>query len=105
MKIIDLPLARLQHKHDKKDQLNFLIQKIDPEIHTPLYGPWKFTCINCGNQTNLHTSGLILKNLEFFCNNCGSLWRISNPAINSKNNKSKSSEVIELANLQKSSQK
>jgi hypothetical protein len=97
MKVIDLPLARLRNK---KDKLDLLVQKINPEVHAPLYGPWQFTCINCGHLTTLHTSGLILKHLDFFCSGCGTPWRISNPALISK---TQPAEIIRLTNSRKSS--
>ena len=90
MKIIELPLARLRNK---TDQLDLLVHKINPEQHSPLHGPWKFTCVDCGHQTSLQTSGLILKNLEFFCISCGTPWRISNPMIYSR---IRPAEIIKL---------
>jgi len=90
MKIVELPLARLRNKTDK---LDLLVSKVNPENHSPLYGPWKFTCVDCGRQTSLQTSGLILRNLEFFCVGCGSPWRVSNPAMHGK---TQPAEIIKL---------
>lgn len=39
----------------------------------------KFTCASCGTQSNFSFSGVIFKDLTFYCGNCGIGYKMSNP--------------------------
>jgi predicted RNA-binding Zn-ribbon protein involved in translation (DUF1610 family) len=39
-----------------------------------------FSC-DCGNKMEITTSHMLFKNMEFYCPNCGTAYRINNPAF------------------------
>lgn len=80
MKVIKFPGAG---KYKKSIQ-GLTIEKVDTSQHSPLHGPWDFTCVDCGHITHFNTSGMIFKMLEFFCVGCGSFFKVTNPAFKSK---------------------
>lgn len=38
----------------------------------------KFTCPECHNQCTADFSGLIFRDIEFYCSDCGTFFKISN---------------------------
>lgn len=44
-------------------------------------------CPHCNNQCLLDTKGLIFREIEFYCIECGNLLKLSNPAFSSETRK------------------
>ncbi len=38
----------------------------------------KFTCTKCHNQCTADFTGLIFRDMEFYCSECGTFYKISN---------------------------
>jgi transcription elongation factor Elf1 len=59
------------------------IKVTQPNVqHKILYfGPWKFTCPHCGGANTFDCGGMIFRSIDFYCNSCGTLHRVTNPAF------------------------
>lgn len=44
-------------------------------------GPVSFTCPHCDNTSELHHPGMIFRAIEFHCGDCGSYFKVTNPAF------------------------
>ena len=43
-----------------------------------------FTCVTCKNKTRLELKNAVLKNMDLYCDKCGTGWRVSNPVFSVK---------------------
>jgi len=43
-------------------------------------GPMRFTC-ECGNVSDIYMTGMIFRYFDFYCSNCGTHYRVTNPAF------------------------
>ncbi len=43
-----------------------------------------FTCVTCKNTSTLKLHNAVLKNMEIYCDKCGTGWRICNPVFSVK---------------------
>ena len=81
MKIIEFPGVKTMTPTKERE---LQVERIDIGIHTPLHGPWQFTCVECGHKTGFDTSKMFFKSLEFYCVECGSLYKVTNPVFKNK---------------------
>ena len=44
-------------------------------------GPISFRCPSCDNKSELHYPGMIMRCVEFNCGDCGSFFKVVNPAF------------------------
>lgn len=40
-----------------------------------------FTCVCCKNRTQFELTNAVFKQLELFCNKCGTGWKVTNPVF------------------------
>lgn len=80
-----MSVIRFPHAvQNRKNQLALKMEPVD-SIHDRIQlGPWTFTCTRCDTKTEFNTSGMIFKQIEFYCGSCGNLHRVTNPAFSSK---------------------
>lgn len=45
-----------------------------------LDGPLKFSC-DCGHTSELHLEGIIFRHMDFYCAECGTHYKVTNPAF------------------------
>ena len=43
-------------------------------------GPLKFSC-DCGHTSELHLDGVIFRHMDFYCAQCGTHYKVTNPAF------------------------
>lgn len=43
-------------------------------------GPMRFSC-ECGNVSEIQVNGAIFRYIDFYCSNCGTPYRVTNPAF------------------------
>jgi hypothetical protein len=43
-----------------------------------------FTCVTCKNKTRLELKNAVLKNMDLYCDKCGTGWRVTNPVFSVK---------------------
>ena len=43
-------------------------------------GPLKFSC-DCGHTAELNLEGVIFRHMDFYCANCGTHYKVTNPAF------------------------
>lgn len=53
----------------------------DKKMHL---GPISFHCPNCNSTSELHYPGMIMRCVEFNCGDCGSYFKVTNPAFSNK---------------------
>lgn len=77
--IIPLPKA----KRTKSTSPNWQVEKVQPvDVDHPQ--SFDFTCVTCKNKSTLKLQNAVLKNMEIYCDKCGTGWRICNPVFSSK---------------------
>lgn len=80
MEVIEFPGAKRIAK--KLEESGLKLKRSKPSHDSYLcVGPIHFTCTNCSNQTTLLTENMIFRTLEFYCSECGTLHKITNPAF------------------------
>jgi len=77
MKVVPFPKAVPLQKG------SVIIQKSEPGTEMFLNG-FSFTCPTCSNKTNFNSKNMIFKEVEFFCNNCGTKYNVVNPAFSKR---------------------
>lgn len=80
MKIIPFPSKKRVKVSKAK------LQSERPQIEQPLHlGPIIFTCPTCKTESKFSGLNIIFRALEFYCSNCGTAHRVTNPAFNPRN--------------------
>lgn len=65
---------------------NYVVTRVtQPKLYV---GRFNVTC-QCGNVSQVEPQNMIFKYMEFYCTKCGHAHKISNPAFNSDNTKTK----------------
>ena len=80
MKVIDFPGAAEGTKKLKKSGFKREHLEESPK-NKMLLGPIQYTCHHCMTITSIDTTNMIMKNMEFYCSDCGTLHKVSNPAF------------------------
>lgn len=44
-------------------------------------GPWSLTCPDCGNIAEFTSTGMIFREMYYYCEKCGSYHKVVNPAF------------------------
>lgn len=68
MEIIQLPVAFKKCQAEPTSQ------------NKMLFGPMKFSC-DCGHTSELHLQGVIFRYMDFYCAECGTHYKVTNPAF------------------------
>ena len=77
MKLIKFPLAA--QTRSSRQNLRLSIPDV---VHNQIkMGPWDFTCTRCDTKIRFESSGMIFRTVDFYCNSCGALHRVTNPAF------------------------
>jgi len=73
--IIKFPNARKRRK--RLDDV--LVDRLtDSHNHVDI-GHVSFTCADCHTESAFDFTGLVFKNVSFYCSNCGHGYKVSNP--------------------------
>lgn len=51
------------------------------EVPPMILGEWEYSCPSCGTEQKFKVENMVFRTAEFFCSNCGSLHRITNPGF------------------------
>jgi hypothetical protein len=57
------------------------IKKTEVPFHRLLLDSASFTCSACGTVSDLSTRGMVFRTIEFYCNCCGTYYKLTNPAF------------------------
>ena len=69
MEIIRIPVEFKKAKPEQTSQSKLLLS-----------GPLKFSC-DCGHTAELNLEGVIFRHMDFYCSNCGTHYKVTNPAF------------------------
>lgn len=81
--IIKFPGKHTPVKKTSKS-LPHTVEKMDEVIGQPVVNKIDFTCPSCYNNLTFRFERIVFKNLQFFCSNCGSGWKVTNPMFSNK---------------------
>lgn len=57
------------------------VKKKEMPFHRLLLDSAAFTCSSCGHSSDITTRGMVFRTVEFYCNSCGTFYRLTNPAF------------------------
>lgn len=70
-------------KRNKFSSSSWQVERICTNVPTPAQ-TFDFTCVTCKNKTRLELTNAVLKNMDIYCDRCGTGWRVSNPVFGVK---------------------
>lgn len=76
--IISFPNAIQDTLNESAKPVVSLSRTTNSQMHL---GPWSFTCHKCNAKTSFNSENMIFRTVDFYCANCGSLHRVTNPAF------------------------
>lgn len=70
----------------KRKKLGTTSWRVEPMVTTTpdLAHSFDFTCVTCKNKSTLKLHNAVLKNMEIYCDKCGTGWRVCNPVFSVK---------------------
>jgi hypothetical protein len=74
--IIPLP----NQKRKRHQPQTWQVEKLTPPPHDHAHS-FDFTCVTCKNKSTLKLHNAVLKNMEIYCESCGTGWKICNPVF------------------------
>jgi hypothetical protein len=77
--IVNLPRPKRARSKPNAWQVERVQETVTPNAQT-----FDFTCATCKNKSSLALSNAVLKNMEIYCDRCGTGWRVTNPIFATK---------------------
>lgn len=73
-----IPLPNMKRKKSRSTvwQVERVSEPTPDQPHS-----FDFTCVTCKNKSTLKLHNAVLKNMEIYCDKCGTGWRVCNPVF------------------------